>query len=210
MTQYFETRQWVPFSLERVFAFFADPRNLPRLMPPELQSRIEDIQLVPPSIPPQSMPLASANGKRPSANVFAGVGSKVVVNFRPIKWLPLRVSWLAKVVAFEWNSHTIDEQVRGPFAKFHHRHSTEPELRNGLEGTLVSDQIEYALPYGFLSRPANSFVRKELEHSFEWRQQRLTQILTLEARVAEAQILRDIPIFLPATAHRDPSHYHPQ
>jgi hypothetical protein len=26
--------QWVPFPLERVFLFFADPRNLPRLMPP--------------------------------------------------------------------------------------------------------------------------------------------------------------------------------
>jgi ligand-binding SRPBCC domain-containing protein len=210
MTQYFETRQWVPFPVERVFAFFANPRNLPRLMPPELQSRIEDVHLVPPLVPPQSMAIGRAKGERLAANVFAGVGSKVTVNLRPIKWLPLRVSWLARIVAFEWNSQMIDEQVRGPFAKFHHRHATQPELRNGVEGTEVCDQIEYTLPYGILSRPANSFVRKELEHSFEWRQQRLAQILTLEARVAEAQVLRETPTFLPSVAHRDPSHYHPQ
>jgi ligand-binding SRPBCC domain-containing protein len=203
MMQRFESRQWVPFPLERVFAFLADPRNLPRLMPAEFQTRIEETRLVAPSPPEHSdSPFAM--------NTSAGVGSEVVISFRPFTWMPRRVTWLARIVEFVWQSHTIDEQVRGPFAKFRHRHSTRSGLRDGIEGTVVSDEIEYALPFGFLGRPANSFVRKQLEQSFEWRQQRLAQILTIESRLAEAQLLRDRPIFSVSTEHRDPSHFHPQ
>jgi ligand-binding SRPBCC domain-containing protein len=204
MIQHFETRQWVPFPLERVFAFLADPRNLPRLMPTELQTRIEETRLVPPPIP-QTDSIAPL-----VANVSAGVGSEVVVSFRPVTWMPRRITWLARIVEFVWNSHTIDEQIRGPFARFHHRHSTRSAFREGIEGTVARDEIEYALPFGFLSRPANAFVKQQLEQSFAWRQQRLAQILSIEARLAEAQLLRDSPIFSASAEHRDPSHFHPQ
>jgi hypothetical protein len=33
MTQHLETQQWVPYPVELVFAFFANPANLPHLMP---------------------------------------------------------------------------------------------------------------------------------------------------------------------------------
>ena len=31
---------WVPFPIERVFLFFANPENLPRLMPPVTDTRV--------------------------------------------------------------------------------------------------------------------------------------------------------------------------
>jgi len=37
---------WVPFPLERVFRFFANPENLPRIMPPASGTRIEALRLV--------------------------------------------------------------------------------------------------------------------------------------------------------------------
>src|SRR3954451_16784048 len=37
----FTSEQWVPFPLARVFAFFADPLNLPRLMPAWQDARID-------------------------------------------------------------------------------------------------------------------------------------------------------------------------
>ncbi len=176
MAQHFETRQWVPFSVETVFAFFAVPRNLPRLMPRELHTRIEGLTLVPPSSsPPQ---------ERGPDFVAAGVGSEIVLSFRPIPWLWRRASWTARIVDFEWNRYFCDEQVHGPFAAFVQRHGTETETRDGVEGTLVSDDIEYTLPFGPLGRLGHSYVRKQLEMSFAHRQQRLLQILKLEARVA--------------------------
>jgi hypothetical protein len=45
---YFEAVQWLPVELPKVFAFFSYPANLPRIMPPELQVRIEMAALVPP------------------------------------------------------------------------------------------------------------------------------------------------------------------
>lgn len=41
----FTTDQWVPFPVDRVFAFFADPLNLPRLMPAWQDARIDSLEL---------------------------------------------------------------------------------------------------------------------------------------------------------------------
>ena len=36
-----QTEQWLPYPRERVFAFFADPGNLPPLMPEWQRARVE-------------------------------------------------------------------------------------------------------------------------------------------------------------------------
>ena len=48
MTQRFETSQWVAHPVELVFAFFANPTNLPHLMPRKLVTQIEDARIQPP------------------------------------------------------------------------------------------------------------------------------------------------------------------
>ena len=45
MSYRLEFGQWVPYPLEEVFLFFADPRNLPRIMPPATGTRIEHLSL---------------------------------------------------------------------------------------------------------------------------------------------------------------------
>ena len=37
---------WIPVPISKVFAFFSDPQNLPRLMPPQLHAKIDDMHLV--------------------------------------------------------------------------------------------------------------------------------------------------------------------
>ena len=49
MRHRFQTEQWVPYSLERVFAFFADPGNLPPLMPVWQRARVEGANYVAPT-----------------------------------------------------------------------------------------------------------------------------------------------------------------
>ncbi len=179
MIRRFETSDWVPYPVELVFAFFATPHNLPHLMPPEVQARIEDVRLQPP--PPR--PLAADPGRR-FKSVAAGVGSEILLSFYPVKWLPQRVSWTARIVEFEWNSHFTDEQVRGPFAAFRHRHGIAAHIREGVEGTLVSDSIDYAMPGGIFGDVAAGSVLKQLSKSFEFRQKRLPEILSIASRQA--------------------------
>jgi ligand-binding SRPBCC domain-containing protein len=179
MTQRFEARQWLPCPVELVFAFFANPANLPHLMPSRLQTRIEDARIEPP--PPRPVPSDPARRFR---SVAAGQGSEILISFYPIPWVPKRVSWLARITEFEWNSHFSDEQVRGPFDAFRHRHGIEAEFRDGQEGTLVTDAIEFALPFGRLGRLAGLLVRRDLQKTFAYRQKRLPEILAAAARQA--------------------------
>lgn len=179
MAQRFETRQWVPFPLELVFAFFANPSNLPHLMPPAQKARIEDVRLEPP--PPR--PVAPDPARR-FKSIAAGVGTEIIISFAPISWLPQRLGWTARIVAFEWNSYFADEQIKGPFKQFHHRHSTVAETRDGVKGTVVSDAVDYALPGGPLGALGNGIVRRQMKQMFAYRQKRLPEILAVAARQA--------------------------
>jgi ligand-binding SRPBCC domain-containing protein len=179
MTQRFEASQWVPYPVELVFAFFANPTNLPHLMQRKLEARIEDARIQPP--PPRPVHPDEARRFR---SVAAGEGSEILISFFPVPWVPRRVSWMARITEFVWNSHFIDEQVRGPFTRFRHRHGIQAEARDGIEGTLVTDEIEYELPFGVLGRIAGSFVRRKLAQSFAYRQKRLPEILAAAAQQA--------------------------
>ena len=179
MSQQFQTCQWLPFPVELVFAFFANPANLPHLMPARLKTRIEDARMQP--APPRPVPQDPA---RRFLSVAAGVGSEILISFEPIPWIPKRVSWMARITEFEWNSHFCDQQVRGPFTEFRHRHGIEPEFRDGQEGTLVSDEIEFALPYGVIGMAAGLLVKRQLAQSFAHRQKRLPEILAVASRQA--------------------------
>ncbi len=179
MTQQFETRQWVPFPVELVFAFFANPANLPHLMPPRLKTRIEDVR----SSAPPPRPVAQDPARR-FLSVAAGAGTEILISFLPIAWVPRRLSWMARITEFAWNSHFCDEQVRGPFAGFRHRHGIQAEVRDGVEGTLVSDEIDFALPWGLLGRIGGLLVKRELKRTFAHRQRRLPEILAVADRQA--------------------------
>ena len=180
MTQRFETRQWVPFPVELVFAFFANPTNLPHLMPRKLEMRIEDARVQPP--PPRPVPLDPTRRFR---SVAAGEGSEILISFFPIPWVPRRVSWMVRITEFVWNSHFCDEQVQGPFRSWKHRHGIVAETRDGVNGTLLSDDVEYSLPAGPLGSLANAlFVRRQMEAMFAYRQKRVEEILPVALRQA--------------------------
>src|SRR4051794_30291626 len=120
MTHTFRTVQWVPFPVGEVFAFFANPGNLPPLMPAWQKARIEEMNLIPP-------PQREQNGANTPA---AGAGSQMTISFRAIPLLPVRLLWDAEIVDFEWNCTFADEQrSRGPFRYWLHRHTVRPQVR---------------------------------------------------------------------------------
>jgi ligand-binding SRPBCC domain-containing protein len=162
-----EFSDWVPFPLPRVFAFFSDPRNLPRIMPSETATRVHQLDLVaPPSPDLESSPYA------------AGAGSVIVTSFRLLSFLPLRAQWIARITEFEWNHYFADVQQKGPFARWRHRHEFAPETRRGVAGTLVRDVIEYEVGFGPLGALFNTlFIERQMRRVFAQRQKRLPDLL---------------------------------
>jgi ligand-binding SRPBCC domain-containing protein len=172
MTHLVQFEQWVPVPLERVFLFFANPGNLPRIMPPQTGTELVRLKLVPPpGIPPES---AIINDGSP----LAGAGSEIVTSFRVVPLLPFRTIWTALITEFEWNHHFADIQKKGPFKSFHHRHELTEETRDRLRGTMVRDVIEYDVGFGWLGEIAQRvFVNRQLRGTFEYRQRALEKLL---------------------------------
>ena len=159
--------QWLPVAIEKVFLFFANPENLPRIMPPETGTRLVDLKLAPPP-------------RHGNANLdsLAGVGSEIVTSFRLLPLLPFRARWTALITEFEWNHHFADIPKSGPFRRFHHRHEFEAQTREATEGTIVRDVIEYEVGFGFFGTCAEKlFVARQLQKAFEYRQAALLKLL---------------------------------
>lgn len=180
MEHRFETSDWVAFPVEMVFAFFANPNNLPPLMPRWQRARIEHVDVM--AAPPRPV---GVRGRPRLVSIAAGEGTTMLVSFKPFPYAPLRMTWDARITHFVWNESFCDEQVRGPFAAWLHCHGVEAVTRAGVEGTTVTDTVRYALAGGVLGDVLDSvIVRNELKKLFRFRQRRLREILPVVARQA--------------------------
>lgn len=168
MRHMFQAGQWLPFQLPFVFAFFANPKNLPLLMPVWQQARIEELSIVaPPPAPPGS-----------PSRLGTGVGTTMRLTFRAVPLLPLRLSWLALIPEFEWNDHFCDTQTAGPFRYWRHCHSVCEEVRDGVNGTAVHDRVEYELPGGPLGDLADLMGgRLQMRYIFGYRHRQTAKLL---------------------------------
>lgn len=172
MTHHVQFEQWVPVAAERVFLFFANPGNLPRIMPPGTGTELVQLKLVPPS------GMAGDEATITDRDPLAGVGSEIVTSFRVLPFLPLRAQWIALITEFEWNHHFADVQTSGPFKSFYHRHELLEEARNGVNGTVVRDVIDYEVGFGLLGDLAQKFfISGQLQRTFAYRQQALKKLL---------------------------------
>ncbi len=104
----------------------------------------------------------------------------MTISFRPFPLSPIRVPWLAEITEFEWNDHFCDIQTKGPFAYWHHCHYISPEARDGHEGSLLRDIVEYELPFGFLGEIISKLAaERQFNSIFRTRQERTAELLAL-------------------------------
>jgi ligand-binding SRPBCC domain-containing protein len=147
-----ETRVFVAYPRSEVFAFFADPRNLRHLTPARLRLRL----------------------LTPSTTLAAGA----VLDFR-ISWLGLPLSWRTYVREYDPPHRFVDVQVRGPWARWEHRHVF---LEDG-GGTWVEDRVTYRLPLGPLGRALHAgLVHRQLRALWAFRDTRLNECLASRPR----------------------------
>ena len=97
-------------------------------------------------------------------------GAVIAYNFIQFG-LPMR--WTSRIVECVPNEYFIDEQVRGPFAYWRHKHILVPH--GG--GTRVIDDLQLAPPLGLLGRLAWPIVIKPiLKRTFTQRKQTMERL----------------------------------
>ncbi len=135
--------------IDEVFDFFADAMNLERLTPPLLSFHV----VTPPPIEMRKGALIDYKLK--------------------LRGFPLR--WRTEIAAWDPPYSFVDNQLRGPYRRWNHRHTFEATST----GTLVKDRVEYQVPGGAIVH--NLFVRRDVEAIFKYRQQVLAEIFPAES-----------------------------
>ena len=175
MSQRFEAEQWIAAPLPRVFAFFADPRNLPRIMPPRQGAKLIKLNLVPPRFPADATP--------PEAGRMAGLGTEIVFKFRAIPHLPVHEKWVALITGFSLNEYFSDTQKQGPFHRWQHTHSFAAKTLDGRPGTLIHDLVEYEIGFGAIGKMLEKLLfQGMLRKTFEYRKKTVESIFARESR----------------------------
>lgn len=142
-----QSRVWLAKPRPEVFAFFGDPANLPRITPPWLRFRL---------LTPRVVMAAGA-----------------VFEYR-IAWLGLPLTWRTFIREYDPPYRFVDVQVRGPYARWEHRHRFVEE--GG--GTWMEDRVTYRLPLGPLGRLIHRLlVRRQLEAIWAYRTARLGDLV---------------------------------
>lgn len=136
---------------DEVFAWHTRPGAFERLSPPW-----RDVEVV-----------------RSSGSISPG--SEVELKLRAFG--PLSCRWLLRHGELVKNELFTDEQVRGPFRRWQHRHSFIPHS-DSLSTML--DEIDYSLP--LYARPFSPLFGRELNRLFAFRHARLAADLKLHAR----------------------------
>ncbi len=143
------TEQRLTSGVDHVFAFFSEPANLERITPPFLRFKV-----LAATTPP--------------------IGNGTLIDYAlRLHGIPLR--WQSRIESWQPQHMFVDVQTRGPYALWHHTHEFEP--CDG--GTIIRDRVRYRLPFGALGDLAAGWiVRRDLEAVFDFRRQRIKELLS--------------------------------
>jgi len=146
-------QQVLPGAPEAVFPFFADARNLEAITPPLLRFEV---------VTPEPIEMR--------------VGT--LIQYR-LRLRGVSINWLTSIQAWEPGVRFVDQQVRGPYALWHHTHEFEA---HGAGETLMTDTVRYAIGFGpFGELAARAFVHRDVANIFDFRREAVVGALSGEA-----------------------------
>lgn len=131
---------WLPQSIETIFEFFCDEKNLEVITPEFLQFKVLE---------------------KSTEQLEAGT----LIDYK-LRLQGLPFHWRTKIDTWNPPHSFSDTQLKGPYSKWHHAHRFESLG----EGTLMTDRVDYILPMGALGRVgAGAKVHNDVENIFDFR-----------------------------------------
>ncbi|MCY3550130.1 MAG: SRPBCC family protein [Candidatus Poribacteria bacterium] len=140
----FKTQQTLEQPLTEVFEFFSNAHNLAVITPPWLKFEV----LTP-------------------APIEMVVGTRIDYKLK-LRGIPVR--WQSEITEWDPPHAFADEQRRGPYRIWRHKHTFD-ETEDGI---VVGDSVEYAVWGGALVD--KFFVRPDIEQIFAYRTEQLAEI----------------------------------
>ncbi len=146
----YHEEQRLPVKIEEAWKFFSDPVNLTKITPPDMKFRITN---------------------NPEKDIYSGM--IITYKLRPLLNIP--ANWVTEIVSVDKPYSFIDMQRFGPYKFWHHRHHFK--VING--GVLMTDEVNYLLPFGILGRVFHSLlVKKRIQKIFNYRRTALKKIFS--------------------------------
>ncbi|SOD11914.1 SRPBCC family protein [Pedobacter xixiisoli] len=138
----------LPITMLAAWDFFSNPTNLSKITPAEM-----DFKVVTSNLP---------------QHIHNGLIIEYVV--RPLAGVPLK--WISQISSVNAPHSFVDEQLKGPYAYWHHEHTFEEKGGK----VLMKDKVTYAVPFGVLGQLANKLVvRSKLEEIFNYRTKKILE-----------------------------------
>lgn len=139
--------QWVPRTVDEVFPFFSDARNLEKITPDFLKFNVLKVT-------PETLGEGTT------------IDYKLVLRGLPLRWRSVIEEWVP-------GKKFVDRQVKGPYALWHHTHEFEPARG----GTLLRDRVRFAVPIGALGDVvAGGFVMSDVQKIFAYRHEKIEEM----------------------------------
>ena len=135
-----ESNQFINKPIEEVFQFFSKPENLSVITPAKLGFKI---------LSPN--PIKMEVGRLIDYNIYL---------------LGIPIHWRTLITDYEPPNMFVDQQIKGPYAMWHHTH-TFHKVKGGVE---IKDRVVYSIPFGFLGRLLNYlWIKRDLNNIFLYR-----------------------------------------
>lgn len=139
----------LPITSLEAWDFFSNPSNLAKITPVEM-----DFKVMTKDLP---------------AHIHNGLVIEYLV--RPLAGIPLK--WISQIRAVNAPYSFVDEQLKGPYAYWHHEHIFEEKGGS----VLMKDKVTYAISLGWLGQLINQLiVRKKLDQIFDYRTEQVKAI----------------------------------
>jgi len=148
MVHYLHREQVIPASVEAVWDYFCNPKNLNEITPPGMNFAI----------------LRGGDVK-----MFEGQ----IIEYRVEFLHGMRSLWLTEISHVRDGEYFVDEQRLGPYQFWYHEHGFEAFPG----GTKMIDRVTYVIPFGFLGDVLNAiWIKKRLEKIFDYRKQKIIEL----------------------------------
>jgi ligand-binding SRPBCC domain-containing protein len=141
---------FIPTTLDKAWDFFTSPLNLVKITPPDMNFVV-------------------TSEYKATDKVYPGM----IITYFVSPLFGVKLRWMTEITHVKEKEYFVDEQRFGPYALWHHQH----HFKQVEGGIMMTDIVNYAIPYGVFGRMANGlFVKKKLKDVFGFREEAIGKL----------------------------------